>query len=676
MPDLTAPQPDSGSPLCRFPGAPGGLIALAMSLALAACGGESPIASPEPPGSSLASDAAVGGEAAPEDAGLEALEAQVSRMAAIGYAASPTFSPDGSRVAYITAHEGVPQVWLAAADGSERQPFTAFADQVTGVAWQPGTDEADGETSGNLAVLVAPGGGLNSQLYLVPADGSGEPRLITAGGQVNNWLTGWSDDGRYLTYSSNVDGGTGMDCWWFDTQTGEHALLVENDGIGACTPSPNNAMLVAWRMVSRGDTNLYLVDLATGEEQLLTPHVGVALNEDAAWVDDRTLVISTNVDREMIALARVDIDADGRAQLPEVIAGRDDADLSAMEVLAGGRLALLWNVAGRSELAYHDLGSGETIAGPELPAEVAGQLSASADGTALLMGLTGAAAPSNSWSLDVASGRFVQISDTPHPGVDLDTLVRPELRTYTAHDGLELSGWLYRAPGVEGPGPMVLSFHGGPDGQARPFVRASFQALLARGISVFDPNVRGSSGFGKTFVNLDNGALRFDGIRDIESTVKFVTGADLADPERIGIMGGSYGGYMVMAGLTEYPEAFAAGANLFGVVNFKTFFEQTEPWMAAISTVEYGDPVADAELLEQLSPINRVDRVVAPTIVLHGANDTNVPVVEAEQVVESLEQRGVPVQYVLFPDEGHGWRKTKNRIASDVAIVKWFAEHL
>jgi dipeptidyl aminopeptidase/acylaminoacyl peptidase len=141
-------------------------------------------------------------------------------------------------------------------------------------------------------------------------------------------------------------------------------------------------------------------------------------------------------------------------------------------------------------------------------------------------------------------------------------------------------------------------------------------------------------------------------------------------------MGGSYGGYMVMAGLTEYPDLFAAGADLFGVVNFETFFAHTEPWMAAISTVEYGDPKTQLQMLRDLSPIHKVDRVKAPTIVLHGANDTNVPVVEAEQVVDSLKRRGVPVEYVLFPDEGHGFRKTPNRIRSTVAIVRWFEEHL
>ena len=150
----------------------------------------------------------------------------------------------------------------------------------------------------------------------------------------------------------------------------------------------------------------------------------------------------------------------------------------------------------------------------------------------------------------------------------------------------------------------------------------------------------------------------------------------IADPRRVGIMGGSYGGYMVMAGLTEYPDVFKAGADFFGIVNFETFFAHTEPWMAAISTVEYGDPKTQPDLLKRLSPINKLDQVKAATIVLHGANDTNVPVVEAEQVVSNLKQRGVPVEYVLFPDEGHGFRKVPNRIRADVEVTRWFVKYL
>ena len=184
----------------------------------------------------------------------------------------------------------------------------------------------------------------------------------------------------------------------------------------------------------------------------------------------------------------------------------------------------------------------------------------------------------------------------------------------------------------------MLSFHGGPEGQERPSFRTDYQALLARGIGVFAPNVRGSSGFGKRFVNLDNGALRVGAVKDIKACGDYLVEQGIADPQRLGIMGGSYGGYMTMAGLTEYPDLFAAGANLFGVVNFETFFAHTEPWMAAISTIEYGDPATQNDMLRDLSPIHKMDRVKAPTLVLHGANDTNVPVVEAEQVVDEPEE--------------------------------------
>jgi dipeptidyl aminopeptidase/acylaminoacyl peptidase len=318
-------------------------------------------------------------------------------------------------------------------------------------------------------------------------------------------------------------------------------------------------------------------------------------------------------------------------------------------------------------------------AGPKLPGDLASGLTWSRDGRALAMTVSSATAPPDIFLLEEISSsspRFTRVTDSPHPGVDLSSLVSPELLKFSAHDGEPLSGWLYRPKGAKGPGPIVLSFHGGPEGQEVPSFRADYQALVAQGVGVFAPNVRGSSGFGKRFVNLDNGALRVNAVKDIVSCVDAVVKAGVADPKRIGIMGGSYGGYMTMAGLVDYPDMFAAGADLFGVVNFKTFFKHTEAWMAAISKVEYGDPATEGDMLDRLSPLTRIDRVKAPTLVLHGANDTNVPVIEAEQVVDSLKKRGIPVEYVLFPDEGHGFQKLPNRIKSNVTLVKWFVRWL
>ena len=311
-----------------------------------------------------------------------------------------------------------------------------------------------------------------------------------------------------------------------------------------------------------------------------------------------------------------------------------------------------------------------------MPFDVIMGMTISRDGRALAVTGTGAAEPMDVWTVDVASGAMRRVTNSAHPGVSLRDLVTPDLVKFSAHDGLGLSGWLYRAPDAPAAGPIVLSFHGGPEGQDRPLLRSDHQALLAAGISVLAPNVRGSSGFGKKFVHLDDGPLRVNGVRDIESCVRFVVDSGIGDPRRVGIMGGSYGGFMTMAGLTEYPDLFAAGANLYGIFNFETFFKHTEPWMATISKVEYGDPDTQADLLRSLSPIHKIDRVKAPTFVLHGANDTNVPVVEAEQVVERLRARGVPVEYLLFPDEGHGWRKIANRVKSTTEIVKFFQKYL
>lgn len=595
------------------------------------------------------------------------LETTVSLMAKIGSSSEPSFSPDGRRIALITNLNGIPQVWIAPSAGGWPSMVTALDDSVGAVLWSP-----DGEW---LALSVAPGGGMNQQIYLVRPDGTGLRRL-TDGGRENNWLDGWSDDGKTVTFASNRASPESMDAYVYEIEAEAATRVARNPGVGRLMDmSPDGRFAVLYRQRSRGDNDLFLIEMTGGRETLLTPHDPPAQFGSAAFSSDgRAIYLSSNGGRDRTAFARVKLS--GGAGPVEVLASRDDAELQEFALTEdGATAALLWNVAGRSELSFFDLESGDELPGPKLPAEIATGLTFSKDGSRLAFTLSGAASPPNVWVLERGKG-LIQVTDSPHPGIDLSSLVEPELVRFRAHDGIELTGWFYRPKGAPVPTPMVLSFHGGPEGQERPAFNSTYQALLSRGIAVLAPNVRGSSGFGKKFVNLDNGALRVNGVKDIESSVDYVVEGGIADPKRLGVMGGSYGGYMVMAALSEYPETFAAGANLFGVVNFETFFAHTEPWMASISKVEYGDPATEAEMLRSLSPIHKIDRVKTPTLVLHGANDTNVPVVEADQVVESLKKRGVPVEYVLFPDEGHGFRKTPNRIRSTVSIVRWFEKYL
>ncbi|HEX7707393.1 MAG TPA: S9 family peptidase [Thermoanaerobaculia bacterium] len=597
------------------------------------------------------------------------LERSVAMMAKVGSAGSPSFSPDGKRLAFITNMSGSPQAWIISSEGGWPDQITAFDDPVTGIAWSP-----DGEW---IALQVAPGGGLNSQIYVARQDGTAL-RLLTEGTRANNWLGLWMPDSKGLLVASNRRDGGSMDTWRLGLDA-SWTLIAENPGIGsAAAVSKDGRYILVSRLRNRGDNDVYRVAADGSGEMLLTKHNPPATTFGAEFGSDtNTIYLGGNIDRDLHAFGRVVV-RDGKAGSFEVLAMRDDAELSGFLLNEQKTLAVLnWNVAGRSELTFYELAANrhrnEKL---ELPSDLAGLGEFSKDGTKLALTVSGSNAPADLWILQMPAGKFQQITRSPHPGVELSSLVRPELVRYKAHDDLELSGWLYRPAGSKPPYPVVFSFHGGPEAQERPYFNVTAQALVANGIAVFAPNVRGSSGFGKRFVNLDNGALRVNGVKDIESSVNHLVKSGIAAPKRLGIMGGSYGGYMVMAGVTEYPDMFAAGANLFGVVNFETFFKHSEPWMAAVSTIEYGNPATEAEMLRSLSPIHKIDRVKTPLIVLHGANDTNVPVIEAEQVVDSLRKREVPVEYILFPDEGHGWRKTPNRIRSTVSIVKFFKERL
>lgn len=594
--------------------------------------------------------------------------AKVEALGRINSASSATLSPDGRKIAYLSNASGSPQIWVTDASGGPARQVTSLPDPVGSVFWSP--------TSDRLAYTVAPGGGLNTQIWVANADGT-DAKQLTPGGKENSALNGWTRDGRGLMADSNKDHPAARDPVLIDPATGVWTKLASNRGLNSIADL-RGSRAVLGRLLGRGDTNAYLVDLKTGSETLLTPHEGKA---QTGWgelsPDGRAVYVASNVGRDRQAFGIIKIGADGMPSPIRYFAERDDAVADSAVLSDDGRTAaLVWNAGGRSELAWFDTANGAVRPGPKLPFDLAFPTEFSADGRYLALTGQGADRTTDVYLIDVRSGDIRRVTESRHDGVDLAELVRPELVSYAAHDGLELSGWLYKPKGASGPIPLVFNYHGGPEGQARPTMSPDAQALVANGIAVFAPNVRGSSGFGKAFMAMDDGAKRVDGVLDIKSTTDALVEMGIADPKRLGIMGGSYGGYMVMAGVTEFPDMFAAGANLFGVVNFETFFRESEPWMAAISTTEYGDPVTQADMLKSLSPIHKLDRITTPLFVLHGANDTNVPVVEAEQIVSAMKARGVPVRYTLFPDEGHGWRKTANRVRSTTDIVSFFVEHL
>ncbi len=603
--------------------------------------------------------------ASAHSAGDAAFEARVAAMGRVGSATSPQYSPDGTQIAYITNLSGVPQVWRIPRGGGHPRAVSAGSEPASGVRWSP---------DGRLAYAVSPGGGYGARLLLSDVGGI-DIRALDDDGEANTFSGDFSADGRYW-FRSNVRDAASTDVWIWDPATGRASNAIPMEGLGWLSDIQGEKALVG-RLVTRGDNNLWLDDLASGKRVLLTPHEGTASVDGRFGADTRTVFVVHNLGLDHSVLARIDIGEDGTPSAPTTLASRDGIELEDFELADDRRSAVLvWNVAGRNELERIELDTGKREPLPAAPAELVYGIDIAPDGRGAVLSLAGSAAPADLWELDFASGRWTRLTYSPHPGVDLDALVKPELRTFKGHDGLAMGGWLYLPKDFKAPGPVVLSFHGGPEGQERPAFRADYQALLAGGIAVFAPNIRGSSGFGKAFMSLDNHAGRFDANRDIHSAAQFLIDAGIGDKARLGITGGSYGGYATMVGVTEFPDTFAAAANLFGMVNFETFFAQSTPWMGAISTGEYGDPKTQRQLLRDLSPIHKLDRVKTPLLVMHGANDTNVPLVEAEQIRDTLKARGVEVEFLVFPDEGHGWRKEANRVTSTLTLTRFFREHL
>jgi len=282
--------------------------------------------------------------------------------------------------------------------------------------------------------------------------------------------------------------------------------------------------------------------------------------------------------------------------------------------------------------------------------------------------------PRELWRLDTATLRWTRVSDGP--GLPTTELVRPTLLYFQGRDGLPLTGWLYRPPGQLRPGPAMLSLHGGPEAQERPTFSPQHQALVAAGITVFAPNIRGSSGFGRAFVHLDDRHGRRDAFDDVLASRDVLVALGIADPDRIAVTGRSYGGYLTLATLAFSPGRFAAGIDICGMSDLHTFYRDTEPWIAAAAYSKYGHPEDDYVLLEAISPLRAAANIDVPLLVVHGELDTNVPIGEAHQIVAALRALDRPVEYLELAGEGHEYRRAESRRTLIERIREFLVAHV
>ncbi|MBU2662737.1 S9 family peptidase [Actinoplanes bogorensis] len=553
---------------------------------------------------------------------------------------SPALSPDGRHAAYVSDRSGRPQVWVQPV-GSDLKFLVDTGDApVAEVQWSTG--------GGWLACLTAPGGAPRHEVWLVRPDGSELHQVAGFGSDTADnmrWLPGRS----LLALTENLTTALTV-----DPVTGDRTVVASGELVSLLDVSSDGTQALL-RFGPRGDRWVVLRDLSTGDDTFVTR------GEQAVFAGD-TICARSESDElpQLIRLVKGEL---------ELLAWSDRDEVETFAVTADGRTAaVLWNVhGGESRVDLIDLDAGTSQPLTPQPGRVISGLSWCFDGSTLAFTAEAPGQPHGVW---VSSAEGVRpVSAFPAAP---DAVV-PTLETFTAHDGLTLTGWLFR-PAGDGPHPVVLWFHGGPEAQERPGHGVLFQALVARGIAVFAPNVRGSSGFGRSFVNADNLALRYDAIEDVRSCVRFLQSS--FDVTRVGIMGRSYGGYLTLAALTTFPDMFAVGIDVCGMSNFATFYEHTEPWIAAAAVSKYGDPLEDRELLADLSPITRIDRLRTPLMIVHGENDSNVPVIEAEQVVNALAARGVPHRYLLFPNEGHELLHRSSRADYLRETVDWLTTHL
>ncbi|RMH35091.1 MAG: S9 family peptidase [Acidobacteria bacterium] len=597
----------------------------------------------------------------------------IQQYLSIRSATSPSLSPDGKRLVFLTNVSGTSQVWmidlpsgvnLESANLKPRQ-LTDYEDNVSFVRFSP--------TGSGIVFGKSRGGDENTQLFWMSPDGS-EIKQLTNDPKIRHNFGGWSEDGTKIFYASNKRNRNFFDIYSMDIATGKEELIYQNDGSNSFSAiSPDGSKLIVSRASERFslDNDLYLIDLKTGKTTHLTPHDEATIYSDVHFLaDGKRILLGTNQNREFINLAFMSLDEERikETKLPAItFLDNTKWDLGVSE-LSPDRTLLAYTInrEGFSELYLRKIEKNGSLSRNfeviKLPAQgIVGSLSFTKDKIALTF--SSAKYNTDIWIYDLKAKKLARVTKSDLAGISQDSFVEPRLIKYKTFDNLEIPAWYYvPKESVAEKLPVIVSVHGGPESQERPGFNALYQYFLSRGYAILAPNVRGSTGYGKTYASLDNIRLRENAVKDLAYAVEWLKSFGNADPKRIAVMGGSYGGYMTMAAITLYPDLWAAAVNTVGIVNWETFLKNTSGYRRRQREVEYGFLDKDLEFLRQISPISRVDRIKTPLFVIHGKNDPRVPYTEAEQIVKALRERGAIVEYKLFEDEGHGVSKLKNRL--------------
>ena len=568
------------------------------------------------------------------------------------------------------------QVHRVRMPAGDRTQLTFFPDRVAGVSYEP--------VRGDFFLFGKDKGGDEfTQLYRYDL-ATGLATRLTDGGHSQNGAARWSHKGDRIAYASTRRNGRDRDVYVMDPRdprTDRLVLQVEGGGWFPLDWSPDDAKLLVAQSISANESHLWIVDAARGEKTLLGPKEGEPLDYNGGVFthDGKGVYTSADKGSEFHRLTHVDLATGRHTPLTAQI----DWDVTDLDLSRDGRtLAFVTNEDGLSVLRLLDTASGKEKAAPKLDLGpgVIGSLEWHASGRDLGFTFASARTPSDVYSLDVGTGKVERWTESETGGLDAAQFSPPELVRWKSFDGRSISGWLYEpAARFTGPRPVIVSIHGGPEGQYQPgFLGRSNYYLRELGVALIYPNVRGSTGYGKTFLKLDNGVLREDSVKDIGALLDWVgTRGDL-DKGRIMITGGSYGGYMTLASATHFSDRIRCAVDVVGISNFITFMERTEAYRRDLRRVEYGDE-RDPKIrafFEQIAPLNNAGKIGKPLFVVAGRNDPRVPYQEGEQMVATVKKNGTPVWFLMAKDEGHGFSKKRNQDFQFYATAAFIQEYL